>query len=157
MNPEDRTQSFNTVLECLEKVGVDGRNLYRRAKTDMKDPNDLGWMSKDVCPVCIESQFDVSKGCLLACPDKKKYYCENCVSSLRQTDADDLGRIPCPFCRKRAYFVCTQWIFVNDEDKRKEAKARYKRAHRNQQKSQKRKREAEECKPHKQYKPAPDV
>ncbi|KAJ8094067.1 hypothetical protein PM082_009958 [Marasmius tenuissimus] len=117
------------------------------------------WMSKDCCSVplhyhqtfvslkviqiCQDEHFDITKGCLLACPDKKKYYCDACVSKSREQWGDDQGRVRCPFCRQPTYFVCAKWIFVNDEAKRQEAKKEKANTYQKSKKSRKRQQVAE--------------
>ncbi|KAL0057432.1 hypothetical protein AAF712_015930, partial [Marasmius tenuissimus] len=146
MDADDRTLSYETVVDCLDAVGIDGRVFYRRVKTDIKDPDDKEWMRKDPCSICQDEQFNITKGCLLACPDKKKYYCDVCVSRSREQCADDQGRVRCPFCRQPTYFVSTKWIFVNDEAKQREAQKETNKRYQKAKKSRKRQRLAEEGK-----------
>ncbi|KAK1218275.1 hypothetical protein PQX77_019040 [Marasmius sp. AFHP31] len=143
MDADDRTLSYETVVDCLEAVGVDGRALYHRVKTDMKDPDDKGWMSNDCCSICQDKQFDINEGCLLACTDKKKYYCDVCVSKCRAQWADDQGRVQCPFCRQQTFFISTTWIFVNDKAKREEARKASRKKYQREKKSRKRRQLAE--------------
>ncbi|KAL0068966.1 hypothetical protein AAF712_003959 [Marasmius tenuissimus] len=142
MDDEDRTSSYETVVDCLEAVGVDGRALYHRVKVDIKDPDDKGWMGEECCSICHDEQFDTTKGCLLACTDKKKYYCDNCAAQARKHWADNQGRVPCPFCRQPSYFVSTRWIFVDDGARREAARKERRKKYEKMKKSKKRKQNA---------------
>ncbi|KAL0057959.1 hypothetical protein AAF712_015382, partial [Marasmius tenuissimus] len=117
MDADDRTLSYETVVDCLDLVGIHGCVFYHQVKTNIKDPDDKEWMTKDSCCICQDKQLDITKGCPLACTDKKKYYCDQCVSKIQEQWGDDQGRILCPFCQQLTYFVSTKWIFVNDETK----------------------------------------
>ncbi|KAK1234775.1 hypothetical protein PQX77_002016, partial [Marasmius sp. AFHP31] len=100
---------------------VEGLEFYRRVKKDINDPNDANWISNDPCPVCLTKGFDIAKACLLTCTDKKKLYCEECVLEWRQRRCDAMGRVPCPICKREAYFVSTKWVFVNNTQAREKA------------------------------------
>ncbi|KAL0573743.1 hypothetical protein V5O48_008204 [Marasmius crinis-equi] len=164
LDPDNRTLSYQTALECLACVGINGSDLYKRVKADVKDPNDQDWISRDGCPICQEKHYDLGNGCLLACTDKKKIYCKQCVTGLLESQTNEHGQVQCsfkvvvvedrdlnnlfagPLCRKHTYLISTKWVFVNDEEKRQAAIEESHKRHRKNKKSKKRQRAAEQHK-----------
>ncbi|KAG7092101.1 hypothetical protein E1B28_008477 [Marasmius oreades] len=153
IDADDRDKTYKTVKYCLSLVGVDGGAFYQRAKADLKD-SDSDWIYEDGCLICTDD-LDVARACLLACTDKKKLYCQDCVKVL-QEKADQVGRVSCPFCRRQVYFINTQWVIANNEEKRRSAISARKKRKRKQKKSAKRKKLAEQKKAAVQKKPEPD-
>ncbi|KAL0563897.1 hypothetical protein V5O48_018163, partial [Marasmius crinis-equi] len=134
LNPDDRTETFKMASTCLEEAGIEGKECYRRIKRELADAGDLDWVRKPQCPVCLEEDFDIQSACLAMCSDVKTLYCRGCVLNILESDKrrDKVGRVISPMTRQWTYFICTKWVFVNDENARKlamaESKRRYKKA-----------------------------
>ncbi|KAJ8078216.1 hypothetical protein PM082_000422 [Marasmius tenuissimus] len=121
-DPHDRKHSYMIVTQCLDAAGFDGQEFYQRVKRELTDKLDTTWLSVDGCAICYETAFDLGKAALMTCVDKKKIYCEECVSTLLHGKKDDegtvivdskkdnQGRVSCPVCGQNHYFVNTMWV-----------------------------------------------
>ncbi|KAL0572098.1 hypothetical protein V5O48_009866 [Marasmius crinis-equi] len=158
LNPDDRTETFKMASTCLEEAGIEGKECYRRIKRELADAGDLEWVRKPQCPVCLEEDFDIQSACLATCSDVKTLYCRGCVLKILESDKrrDKVGRVICeympqrkatnadnppiaPMTRQWTYFICTKWVFVNDENARKSAMAESKRRYKKAQKKARKK------------------
>ncbi|KAL0564170.1 hypothetical protein V5O48_017883 [Marasmius crinis-equi] len=135
VDENDRTLTYETVVDCLDLVGIDGRELYRRVKRDNKDGDEKVSQMNHLYGQCLtikHPRTGLKKIIALLVTS----YLVNLILTIQF-----LG----PYCRKETYFVSSKWIF-GDENKRQAAITKAKEKHQKQKTSRKRKRKAEEKK-----------